>query len=295
MRVPLLIKENTCLRSLSLTFFLLLSLQLNALAQKSDSTDKLEEPLFKPFIERYILDELKTLRENQADLKKQTIEKITAAELNSADRAMKYTTDTTNNIFYIITIAASILVVIGWRSLSDIKRRVEQITEDKINKATTDYEKRLTELEIDLKKRTNELMKTQEKLAVTNQIQSIWRRVSIEDKIEEKIHLYDQILELVPNNVEALTYKADGLLDIGEIRWANSLSNQAIEIDPEYYLAYWQRACSNAKLGNKSEALKDLEMSIELSDLTKTELINEPMFDEIKESSKFNKILSKLK
>lgn len=294
MNTALLIKEST-LRSLSLTLFLLLCFQLNVLAQKSDSTENLEEPLFKPFIERYILDELKTLRENQAELKKETIEKITAAELNSADRAMQYTTDTTNNIFYIITIAASILVVIGWRSLSDIKRRVEQITEDKINKATTDYEKRLTELESDLKIRTSQLMKTQEKLAITNQIQSIWRRASIEDKIEEKIHLYDQILELAPDNVEALTYKADGLLDIGEIRWANSLSNQAIDIDPEYYLAYWQRACSNAKLGNKNEALKDLEMSIELSDLTKTELINEPMFEEIKESSKFNKILSRLK
>ncbi|SFT04163.1 hypothetical protein SAMN04487906_2677 [Zhouia amylolytica] len=263
-------------------------------AQKKDSIQIIEEPLYKPFIERYILDELKNLRNDQAELKKLTVEKIANSELNSADRAIRYTTDTTTNIFYIITIAASILVIIGWRSLTDIKRKVESLTEQKIEQVTAEYEKRLTELENDLILKSKELINTQEKLTITNQIQSLWRRASIEEKSDEKIHIYDQILEVAPNNVEAMTHKADSLLDIGEIRWANSLANQAIDIDSRYYLAYWQRACSNAMLGNTTDAIKDIDRAVKLTELTKEDLLNEDMFTSLHKHSKFNQLLKKL-
>lgn len=247
----------------------------------------------KPLIERYVLDELKSLREQQADLKKETIEKITKSELNSTDRAMEYTVDTTNNIFYTITIAASILVIVGWKSLSDIKKNVESITEKKVNKITSDYERRLTELEHDLKKRADELLSTQDRLTKTIQMQRIWRRASLEDKPEEKIQLYDQILKLEPNNVEAITHKADSLLDIGEMRWANSLSNKAVEIDKGYYLGYWQRACSNAQLENYNDAFDDIEKTIELSsEIDRNELLTEPMFEKLKSQKRFEEILA---
>lgn len=247
----------------------------------------------KPLIERYVLDELKSLREQQADLKKETIEKITKSELNSTDRAMEYTVDTTNNIFYTITIAASILVIVGWKSLSDIKKNVESITEKKVNKITSDYERRLTELEHDLKKRADELLSTQDRLTKTIQMQRIWRRASLEDKPEEKIQLYDQILKMEPSNVEALTHKADSLLDIGEMRWANSLSNKAVEIDKGYYLGYWQRACSNAQLENYNDAFDDIEKTIELSsEIDKNELLAEPMFEKLKSQKRFEDILA---
>lgn len=249
----------------------------------------------KPLIERYVLDELKSLRDQQANLKKETIEKIAQSELNSTDRAMEYTVDTTNNIFYTITIAASILVIIGWKSLSDIKKNVESITEKKVNKITSDYERRLTELEQDLQKRADELLVTQDRLTKTIQMQRIWRRASLEDKPEEKIQLYDQILKMEPENVEALTYKADSLLDIGEMRWANSLSNKAVDIDNSYYLAYWQRACSNAQLENFTEAFEDIKKTIQLStEIDRQELLGEPMFNKLKSKKQFDELLVSL-
>ena len=65
-----------------------------------------------------------------------------------------------------------------------------------------------------------------------------------------------------PDNVEALTYKADSLLDPGEDWWALSLTNQAIDHDQEYALAYWQRACAELALGQRDEAVRNLETAI---------------------------------
>ena len=102
---------------------LILTLVFGAMFAASNSSEKeLDEPLFKPFIERYILDEIKSLREENQRLKAQVTEQIAEAKLSSADRSIEYTTSTINNIFYIITAAASLLVLLGWRSLNDIKK-----------------------------------------------------------------------------------------------------------------------------------------------------------------------------
>ena len=72
-----------------------------------------EKPLYKPFIERYILDELRQLRRDFQGLEAEISQRVAAARLDASDRAIRYTADTTNNIFFIITAAASILVLLG--------------------------------------------------------------------------------------------------------------------------------------------------------------------------------------
>lgn len=68
-------------------------------AEPQNQLDQLEEPMFKPFIERYILDELKQLRNDQQLLRVELTEKIAHLRLDASDRAIRYTADTTNNIF----------------------------------------------------------------------------------------------------------------------------------------------------------------------------------------------------
>ncbi|GAA4828063.1 hypothetical protein GCM10023331_11260 [Algivirga pacifica] len=262
---------------------------------QQDSLQQFKEPMYKPLIERYILDELKQLRVEQEVFKKNIHEQVVNLELKSADRAIRYTTDTTTNIFYIITIAASILVILGWRSLSDIKDKIESITAQKIDAVTQQYEERLSQLESNLKQRSKDLLQTQEKLAVTNQVQSLWRRAAIEEKVEEKVHIYDQILTVNPKSVEAMTYKADSLLDMEEIKWAISLLDQAIEIDPTYYLAYWQRACAFALLGNIPSSIQDLKRAIEYSDLTAAEIEEEPALKSLRKTEKYKTLIRNLK
>jgi tetratricopeptide (TPR) repeat protein len=251
----------------------------------------LDKPLYKPFIERYILDELKSLRQDQTALRADVAEKVAQARLDAADRAIRYTADTTNTIFYIITATASILVLIGWKSLHDVRDKVERLTAEKLAELTQEYEQRLGDMETKLKVRSEQIMAAQEEIANTNLVHSLWMRAGLEKSALEKIALFDQILELNPDDIEALTYKADALLDIGEAQWALSLADQAIQHDSEYALAFWQRACARAELGQSSEAIADLEAAIRLSETWRNEISTETYFEKLRGVSAFDALL----
>lgn len=255
---------------------------------KIDSDEiTIKKPLYKPFIERYILDEIKQLRQDQLILRVEVADKVANAKLDSSDRVIRYTADTTNIIFYIITAAASILVFLGWKSLRDIKDNIESITSEKLSILTKKYENRLNELEDKLKSRSEQIIATQEEVSNSNLRHSLWMRAGLEKSDQEKINIYNQILEINPNDTEALTYKADVLLDLGEVKWALSLSNQAIEHDGVYALAYWQRACAKAMLEQESDALEDIKMAIKLTESLKDEMINEVYFEKLKCNHEF--------
>lgn len=249
------------------------------------------KPLYKPFIERYVLDELKQLRIGQQQLEIRLTEKVAGAKLEASDRAIRYTADTTNNIFYIITAAATILVLFGWKSVRDVRSTMEDITTKKVSELVEEYEKRLGEIEKKMRKRSEQILTNQEQIALTNNIHSLWMRAGLEKSEQEKINIYDQILELRPDDVEVLTYKADALLEIGEKKWALSLADQALEHDNEYSLAYWQRACAKSEIGLVDEAVEDLETAINLSDTLKEEVAEEKSFKNLAGNEKFEQIL----
>lgn len=254
--------------------------------------DTIEKPLYKPFIERYILDEVKSLREENQKLRAQVTKQIAESKLESSDRAIEYTTSTVNNIFYIITAAASLLVLLGWRSLSDIRKSIKIDTSKKIQTLTGDYENRLQQIEKKMMERSKVIIETQQEISNTNSIHSLWMRAGLEKSEEEKISIYDEILDINPNDIEAMTYKADALLEIGEIRWALNLLNTAIEHDEEYSLAYWQRACTYALLDKQDEAIKDIEKSLELSGATTEELENEKHFKKLHNNKQFKSLIN---
>ena len=72
---------------------------------------------------------------------------VTHAQLDTADRALTYITDTINDVFFIITATASILVLVGWNSLRDITNKVEDIISSRVNVITNEYETRLNTFE----------------------------------------------------------------------------------------------------------------------------------------------------
>lgn len=258
------------------------------MAQEADTTQNtIDEPLYKPFIERYILDEIKSLREENQRLRAQVTKQISEAKLESSDRAIQYTTSTVNNIFYIITAAASLLVLLGWRSLNDIKKSIKVDTSKRIQTLTGDYESRLQQIEQKMMDRSKILIETQQEITNTNSIHSLWMRAGLEKSEEEKISIYDEILAINPNDIEAMTYKADALLEIGEVRWALNLTNSAIELDSDYSLAYWQRACALAQLDRQAEAIRDLEKAVELSDTLKDEIQHEKHFENLRQNKRY--------
>ncbi|MFT6905086.1 MAG: tetratricopeptide (TPR) repeat protein [Oleiphilaceae bacterium] len=286
------------IRSITLVFFVIIvsgSFQTQAQANSlttAENEDQIKEPLYKPFIERYILDELKQLRQGQQAMKAEVTEKVSAAKLESSDRAIRYTADTTNNIFYIITAAASLLVLLGWKSLKDIKDNVESITEKRVDALTLEYEKRLNIIEVALKERSEQIVAAQQDISESTLIHSLWMRAGLEKSDYEKIKIYDQILEIKPNDVVALTYKADTLLDLGEDSWAISLVNQALENDSQYAMAYWQKACAEAKLEHYSEAIANIQKALELSRDLQEELLTESYFENLIDHPDFKALTS---
>ena len=229
------------------------------------SVNGLKKPLYNPFVERYVLDELKSLRTDLQAQRAEFAERFAASQLQSSDRAIQYTTSTVNNIFYVIAAAASIFALVGWSSLRDIRPRLHEVVEAKVGEITEDYDTRLYVLEQKLKDRTERIISAQEEISRTNTMHSLWMRVGLEATPQSKIDVYDQILEINPDDIEALTYKADTVLELGEAEWALNLCDKALSLNQDYAYAHYQRACANTSLEQLEQAAKELEQAIELS------------------------------
>ncbi len=255
--------------------------------------DSLQKPLYNPFVENYILNELKQLREENRDLKIELYNTLAKKEIEISNNAINYATSTINNMFYIIAAASSIFVIIGWGSLRDINEKITNIVNDRVAKVVDDYEKRMHSIEKDLEDRSKQVRMNQQAIEETNTIHSLWMRASQESTPSGKIEIYDEILELRPNDVEALTYKSDAILDMGEANWALNLTNQAIDIDDNYPNAYYQRAKVYSVLGHLDNALSDLEKAIDTNDQYIKEIKNEEEFDILVNNNMLDDLLSK--
>ncbi len=260
--------------------------------QQQQALAQLNEPMYKPLLERYILDELKAVRQDQQQLREDVTRQVTHAQLDTADRALIYTTDTINNVFFIITATASILVLVGWNSLRDVKNKVEDIVNTRVSVITDEYEDRLKILEEKLRVRSEEILSNQERISVTNEVHSLWMRANLESDFANKIEIFDEILKRKPEDVEAIAYKADALLELNETAKAIELCNQAIDIDSDYGYAYWQRACAYALTHKHADALADIKMALEYSPNLRNELLHESAFASLHDNDSFNTIVA---
>lgn len=268
----------------------------------STNADSIVKPLYKPLVERYILDELKSIRSDNQQLRVANQElradvavQVSKAELGASDRALTYTTNTMSNIFYVIALVSSLILIVGVKSIKDIKESSEELLEEKINTLTQDFEGRLLKIEQQAQKRFKIINENQEKIEKNETISALWKRAALEENNHAKIDIYDEIIKIRPNAVEALVYKAGALLELKEAMWALSLSNQAIELDKNYALAYWQRACANTALGHIEDPLNDIKKSIELSPGLIDKLESEIAFTPLKKTKEFKSILNNKK
>ena len=195
-------------------------------------------------------------------------------------------------MFFIITITASILVLVGWNSLRDVKNKVEDIVNSRVSAITQEYEERLKVLEEKLRERSEEILLNQQKISITNEVHSLWMRANLESDVANKIEIFDEILKRKPEDVEAIAYKADALLEINETGEAIELCNQALEIDSDYGYAYWQRACAYALLHKHADAMADIRMALEYSPNLRNELLHESAFASLHDNDSFNSLLN---
>ena len=250
-----------------------------------------QEYLDRPLMERYILDELKALRADQQDLEKRMIIQITDRELAVADKSLNYSNVTVTYFFYVIAAVASLVALIGWQSLKEMKQNTREMADKQLNKIAQDYEKKFVALERDLKRKTRIITENNREIEIINEVHNLWLRAQSVQMPEQKMDVYDEILKVRPGDLEALTYKADAAMEMREFHWALNLCNRVLEVDDQNAHALFQRACAYAQLGAEVQAIDDLQRSIEASTSMRELVLEEPDFDPLRGLERFETLL----
>jgi tetratricopeptide (TPR) repeat protein len=254
------------------------------------AVNNLKAPLYSPFIERYVLDEIKQLRIEQAATKNELIQQILDREHSSVDRGVAYATDTITYFFYLIAAATSVLVLVGWTSIRDMKERVHSLADEEISGLITEYEQRLENMESLLKQKTQHIEANREEIEITQELQSYWLKAQQEPSPASKIGIYDEILKLKYNDCEALTYKADAVLELNEPQWAANLCHQALKFDPENSHAFYQLACAYTAMNQMEEAIKYLKEALSRRDSYLEEIKSDPALEPLVNHDIFNEL-----
>jgi tetratricopeptide (TPR) repeat protein len=259
-----------------------------------ESQSEIEKgPVISQFRENWILGELRSLRQDMMEYRNEMNRIVTDRELEVADKAMGYATNTVTYFFYLIAGAASILALVGWSTIRDLKDNIRVYAEKEMSRLTVEYESRLADLEQELRRKSRTITENQEEIERTNEIHSLWPKATKETSYKEKIELYDRILELRPDDPEALAWKADAALELGEQRWALSLCDRVLEVDEDNAHALYQRACAWAGLGETENALRDLRQAVAISEALRQHARAEEMFVPLREMERFQELVGR--
>lgn len=283
------------MRTLILVTILCLLPQISYAIQLHDKetqdVEALSEPMYNPFIERYVIDELKQLRVDMNSLHVDLTKEVVNRELTATTRAVGYATDTVTYFFYLIAGISSMLLLVGWNSIREIKDKVLNLADNKVNKVISQYEGRLEKLEEELNRKSIGITKAQKRISEHQDIHSLWLKAAQEQIVSNRLNIYDQILDMDPKNAEALTYKADVALEMNEPQWAINLCNQALLIDPENKHAFYQLAGAYALLNQPNEALINLEKALSDVEGMAEEVMEDPVFSSLLDNPRFQQLL----
>ncbi|WP_339806839.1 CDC27 family protein [uncultured Marinobacter sp.] len=252
---------------------------------------ELEEPMYTPFVELYLLEETKALRTEMQNTRAELIEKVVEKELSVADKTMSYATDTVTYFFYLIAGATSILVMLGWNSIRDMRNQLATLAEKRVNELVIEYENRLESIEELLQQKSDIIHKNQVEIEQTNEVHSLWLKASQETSQQNKISAYDRILDLRPDDVEALSFKADAVLEMQEPLWAISLCQRALKLAPDNGHAHYQLACACAEIGRWEDAISNLSKAVEISDAYRDDASVDPSFARLTDHKAFRELV----
>lgn len=256
-------------------------------SKETQDIETLQEPMYNPFIEKYVLDELRQLRVDMNDLHIEVTKEVVDRELTATSRAVGYATDTITYFFYLIAGISSILLLVGWTSIREIKEKVMSLADEKVSKVIQEYEERLNKLEDELTRKSRGITSAQKRLSQHQDIHTLWLKAAQENISSNRMAIYDRILELDPNNVEAFTYKADEVLDMDEPLWAINLCHQALRIDPKNKHAFYQMAGAYASMDKPTESIEFLKKALAGSEGYKEQVQADPVFAKIKDNPEF--------
>jgi len=277
---------------ISLMMWSALSFSADSANDKQQQINTLEKPLYNPFIERYVIDELKQLRIDMNQLNVDMTKEVVNRELEATTLAVSYASNTVTYFFYLIAGVSSVLVLVGWNSMRDIKDKVQNLADTKVNQVILEYEQRLENLEQELNSKSRGIVHAQNRINQHQDIHSLWLKAGQEPVPSNRITIYDQILKLDPENAEAMTYKADIALEMNEPEWAINLCNHALTIDGNNKHAFYQLAGAYALLERTSDAIEKLKQAVDGSEGYREQVKNDPIFESLHNNEQFQQLIS---
>ncbi|MGO4998885.1 tetratricopeptide repeat protein [Oceanisphaera sp. W20_SRM_FM3] len=234
-----------------------------------------------------MLDELKALRTEMAKFQVKVTDDIVQKELNVADKAISYANVTVTYFFYLLAGVASVLAIIGWQSLKELKKTARDYAETEMKKITNTYEHKLKQIERELQRKTKVIAENYREIERFQEIHGLWLRASQEQSPQAKIDIYDQILDIKPGDLDAMTHKADAALMMNERQWALSLCNRVLQVDQQNAHALYQRACAHAGMGHEDQALSDLELAVKNNVHLGEVAAEDEEFDQLRQHPRF--------
>ncbi|PST91243.1 hypothetical protein C9I91_09660 [Photobacterium jeanii] len=269
---------------------LFIPLTFSALAEDVPHSEK--SIYDKPLMERYVLDELKALRTDQQDLERRLVVEITDRELAVADKSLNYANVTVTYFFYIIAGVASLIALIGWQSLREMRVNTKKMADQQLQQIAEQYEKKFQVLERELRRKTRSISDNNKEIEKINEVHNLWLRAQSYQTPDQKMEVYDEILKIRPGDLEALTHKADAAMEIREFHWALSLCNRVLEVDDTNAHALYQRACAYSCLGVEEQAISDLERSIAESASMRELAADEADFEMLHGNERFEALIT---
>ncbi len=206
-------------------------------------------------------------------------------------KSMNYANVTVTYFFYIIAGVASLIALIGWQSMREIKENTKRMAELQLKDIADSYEQKFKALERDLKRKTRIISENNREIEKINEVHNLWLRAQSSQTPEQKVEIYDEILKVRPGDLEALTYKADATMEMREFHWALSLCNRVLEVDDTNAHALYQRACAYACLGVEEQAISDLERAIKDSTSLRELAADEDDFENLRGNERFELLL----
>lgn len=253
--------------------------------------EKIKRSNLEPLMERYILDEIKDLRINFERVKAELQQKFTDKELEVAWQAMNYSANTTTYFFYIITAVGLLFSIVGRSSIKDLKASAKLVADREVNQLAKKYEERLTEIEKDLKIKTETILENQQEIEKTQKISYLRRQADNERDNSTKLNLYNQIINIDPNAWDSYLKKAKINLVMWNFQDSYNDATHALEILGDSSAWHYYRAAACVQMWKIPEALEDVKKSVYLSTDMKDYIAKNQFFDPIRKNKDFKKLM----
>lgn len=199
------------------------------------------------FTERFIITELKDLRVDLESQKREIYNDIQQRDIGIIDKALSYNANTVNFFFIFMTVIIAWIWMLGWKTLSDIKRATKESMEKETWKIINDFQNKIKELEKEQK------------------VNILWRQFNILDNEKEKLEVLNSISKLNPNS----NYER---IERSNIYLSMSLFSEVINITTKVlsngsskhkWQAYFNRACAYNQLWEEEKSISDLKILLQ--------------------------------